>query len=67
MPDALLATELQIPRIRAGRVPRPRVLERLNAGMSRPLSLIPPPGRVRKDDATKAFVSASRSMTPSRS
>jgi LuxR family transcriptional regulator, maltose regulon positive regulatory protein len=38
--DALLATKLQLPRARPGLVPRPRLLERLRAGMEHQVVLV---------------------------
>jgi ATP/maltotriose-dependent transcriptional regulator MalT len=43
MTTPLLATKLQLPRLRAGRIRRPHLLERLNAGLDRPLTLISAP------------------------
>lgn len=43
MPDALIATKLQVPRVRAERVARPRLRERLNAGLALPLTLVSAP------------------------
>jgi LuxR family maltose regulon positive regulatory protein len=39
-PDALLATKLHLPGIRPGFVPRPRLLERLTAGLASALTLV---------------------------
>jgi LuxR family maltose regulon positive regulatory protein len=41
--DPLLATKLAIPSVRGGLVERPRLLERLHAGLQRPLTLISAP------------------------
>jgi LuxR family maltose regulon positive regulatory protein len=43
MDPALLATKLQIPRLRPERISRPRLLRRLDAGLARPLTLISAP------------------------
>jgi LuxR family maltose regulon positive regulatory protein len=43
MTDALLAAKLCIPRLRAERVARPRLLERLDTGLARPLTLVSAP------------------------
>lgn len=43
MPDALIATKLQVPRVRSERVARPRLLERLDAGLALPLTLVSAP------------------------
>lgn len=39
-PDALLATKLYVPRRRAGYVPRPRLVERLDEGLAGELILL---------------------------
>jgi LuxR family maltose regulon positive regulatory protein len=43
MQNTLLATKLRIPPIRPNLVPRPRLVERLNAGLHHKLTLISPP------------------------
>jgi LuxR family maltose regulon positive regulatory protein len=43
MADVLIATKLQIPRVRAERVIRPRLLDRLNSGLGCPLTLVSAP------------------------
>src|SRR2546426_8251348 len=43
MPTPILATKLYLPRLRPNVVSRPRLLERLNAGLHRKLTLIAAP------------------------
>ena len=43
MSTALLTTRLHIPPLRSKRVPRPRLIERLNVGLQRKLTLISAP------------------------
>jgi hypothetical protein len=78
METPLLRTKLHIPSIRPGaqRVPRPRLIERLNAGLNRKLTLISAPAGFGKTtcvgewvngleyvepDATRFFVHADQS------
>jgi LuxR family maltose regulon positive regulatory protein len=42
-PDPLIRTKLFIPHVRPNRVPRPALLARLDAGLSRPLTLVAAP------------------------
>jgi LuxR family maltose regulon positive regulatory protein len=43
MTTALLTTKLHIPPLRSELVPRPRLIQRLNAGLQRKLTLISAP------------------------
>lgn len=58
MPDVLVATKLQIPRVHAGRVTRPRLLDRLNAGLACPLALVSAPAGFGKTTLLAEWVSS---------
>lgn len=53
MTTPLLTTKLYLPPPRTGMVPRPRLIERLNAGSHGKLTLIYRPGGVRQDRAAE--------------
>ncbi|HEX8919033.1 MAG TPA: LuxR C-terminal-related transcriptional regulator [Chloroflexota bacterium] len=53
--DPLLATKLAIPPVRAVLVPRPRLLERLQAGLSGPLTLLSAPAGSGKSTLLSAW------------
>ncbi|MEA2602916.1 MAG: hypothetical protein QOF89_3908 [Acidobacteriota bacterium] len=57
--DALLATKLYIPALRAHRVPRPRLTERLEEGTAGPLTLISAPAGFGKSTLLSEWVHAS--------
>jgi len=54
METLLLTTKLYIPPPRSNLVPRPRLLERLNAGLHRKLALISAPAGFGKTKLVKA-------------
>ena len=59
MPDTLLSTKLYIPRPRAELVPRPRLIERLNAGLHRKLTLISAPAGYGKTTLVSDWIARS--------
>src|SRR5207248_6609206 len=56
MPTSILATKLYLPRLRPNVVSRPRLLERLNAGLHRKLTLIAAPAGFGKTTLVSAWV-----------
>src|SRR5437660_12173072 len=56
MPTPILATKLYIPRLRPNVVLRPRLLERLNEGLHRKLTLIAAPAGFVKTTLVSAWV-----------
>src|SRR4249919_1506218 len=56
MPTPILATKLYIPRLRPNVVSRPRLLERLNEGLHRKLTLISAPAGFGKTTLVSAWV-----------
>ena len=54
---ALLLTKFHVPPVRPGLVPRPRLIERLNAGVSRKLTLISAPAGSGKTTLVAAWLS----------
>jgi ATP/maltotriose-dependent transcriptional regulator MalT len=56
MPTPILATKLYIPRLRPNMVSRPRLLERLNEGLHRKLTLIAAPAGFGKTTLVSAWV-----------
>src|SRR5438034_1853654 len=56
MPTPLLATKLYIPRLRPNVVSRPRLIERLNEGLHRKLTLIAAPAGFGKTTLVSAWV-----------
>src|SRR5713226_10614464 len=59
MPTSILATKLYLPRLRPEVVSRPRLLERLNAGLHRKLTLISAPAGFGKTTLVSAWVAGS--------
>src|SRR6267154_41863 len=59
MPTPILATKLYIPRLRPHVVSRPRLLERLNEGLHRKLTLISAPAGFGKTTLLSAWVAGS--------
>jgi LuxR family maltose regulon positive regulatory protein len=57
MPAALIATKLHIPRVRAERVARPALLDRLNAGLAGRLTLVSAPAGFGKTTLVAEWVS----------
>ncbi len=58
MADTLIATKLQIPRVRAESVVRPRLLDRLNAGLACPLTLVSAPAGFGKTTLVAEWVTS---------
>src|SRR5438034_3923734 len=58
MPTPLLATKLYIPRLRPNVVSRPRLIERLNEGLHRNLTLISAPAGFGKTTLASAWVAS---------
>src|SRR6266704_6656118 len=56
LPTPILATKLYIPRLRPNVVSRPRLLERLNEGLHRTLTLIAAPAGFGKTTLISAWV-----------
>jgi LuxR family maltose regulon positive regulatory protein len=56
MPTSILATKLYLPRLRPNAVSRPRLLERLNEGLHRKLTLIAAPAGFGKTTLVSAWV-----------
>src|SRR5438552_9737071 len=56
MPTPILATKLYIPRLRPNVVSRPRLIERLNEGLHRKLTLISAPAGFGKTTLVSAWV-----------
>src|SRR5213080_5119892 len=56
MPTSILATKLYLPRLRPNVVSRPRLLERLNAGLHRKLTLVSAPAGFGKTTLVSAWV-----------
>src|SRR2546429_5703229 len=56
MPTPILATKLYLPRLRPNVVSRPRLLERLNEGLHRKLTLIAAPAGFGKTTLVSAWV-----------
>jgi ATP/maltotriose-dependent transcriptional regulator MalT len=56
MPTSILATKLYLPRLRPNAVSRPRLLERLNEGLQRKLTLIAAPAGFGKTTLVSAWV-----------
>src|SRR5436853_6886150 len=56
MPTPILATKLYIPRLRPNVVSRPRLIERLNEGLLRKLTLISAPAGFGKNTLISAWV-----------
>src|SRR5712691_12602172 len=56
MPTPILATKLYLPRLRPNVVSRPRLLERLNEGLHRNLTLISAPAGFGKTTLVSAWV-----------
>src|SRR5215469_13450765 len=56
MPTPILATKLYIPRLRPNAVSRPRLIERLNEGLHRKLTLISAPAGFGKTTLVTAWV-----------
>ena len=61
MATPLLQTKLYIPSVRPNMVPRPRLIERLNAGMHRKLTLVSAPAGFGKTTVVAEWVAALRS------
>src|ERR1700730_14970224 len=59
MPTSILATKLYLPRLRPNVVSRPRLLERLNAGLHRKLTLISAPAGFGKTTLVSAWIAGS--------
>jgi len=57
--DPILATKLHIPPLRANRVPRPRLAERLEAGVRGPLTLLSAPAGFGKSTLLSEWIHAS--------
>src|SRR5947209_13531034 len=58
MPTPILATKLYLPRLRPNVVSRPRLLERLNEGLHRKLSLISAPAGFGKTTLVSEWVAS---------
>jgi LuxR family maltose regulon positive regulatory protein len=56
MPTSILATKLYIPRLRPNAVSRPHLIERLNEGLHRKLTLISAPAGFGKTTLVSAWV-----------
>src|SRR3981081_3018694 len=56
MPPSILATKVYLPRLRPNVVSRPRLLERLNAGLHRKLTLIAAPAAFGKTTLVSEWV-----------
>ena len=56
MTTPLLATKLLVPPLRPGLVPRPRLVERLNAGLHRKLTLVSAPAGFGKTTLVAAWL-----------
>ncbi len=63
MPTPILATKLYIPRLRPNVVLRPRLLERLNEGLHRKLTLIAAPAGFGKTTLVSEWVVGSKRAT----
>src|SRR6516162_7921125 len=63
MPTPILATKLYIPRLRPSMVSRPRLLERLNEGLHRNLTLISAPAGFGKTTLVSEWVTFSKRPT----
>jgi LuxR family maltose regulon positive regulatory protein len=53
----LVTTKLEVPRLRADRIPRPLLLDRLNAGLTRPVTLVSAPAGFGKTSVVAEWVS----------
>ena len=60
MATPLLTTKLQIPRLRPERIMRPRLLEHLDAGLARPVTLVAAPAGFGKTTLVAEWVSGCR-------
>ena len=63
MPEALLATKLHIPRPRRDRVHRPRLMERLDAGLQGKLTLVSAPAGYGKTTVVADWIGLSQTAT----
>src|SRR5947209_3023233 len=63
MPTPILATKLYLPRLRSNVVSRPRLLERLNEGLHRKLTLISAPAGFGKTTLVSEWVASSERPT----
>src|SRR5947199_1456508 len=64
MPTQILATKLYIPRLRPNVVSRPRLLERLNEGLQRKLTLIAAPAGFGKTTLVSEWVAGCERLEP---
>ena len=64
MATPLLTTKLYIPPVRPELVPRPRLIERLNAGLHRKLTLVSAPAGFGKTTLLSEWVSRAQSDPP---
>jgi len=60
MTTPLLTTKLHVPRLRPERISRPRLVERLESGLSRPLTLISAPAGFGKTTLVAEWLASSR-------
>jgi len=63
MPTPILATKLYIPRLRPNVVSRPRLIERLNEGLHRKLTLISAPAGFGKTTLVSQWLAAGPRLT----
>src|ERR1051326_337675 len=63
MPMSILATKLYLPRLRPNVVSRPRLIERLNDGLHRKLTLISAPAGFGKTTLVSAWIESSKQST----
>ena len=64
MSTPLLKTKLYIPPVRPELVPRPRLIERLNAGLHRKLTLVSAPAGFGKTTLVSEWIQAMGGATP---
>jgi LuxR family maltose regulon positive regulatory protein len=63
-PEPLLRTKLYIPQVRAGLVPRPALIEKLNAGLARKLTLLSAPAGFGKTTLLSEWIASAGSRLP---
>ena len=64
MAAPILATKLYIPPLRPKVVPRPRLIERLNEGLHRKLTLIAAPAGFGKTTLVSAWIAGAAGLSP---